>query len=87
VRELEGALTRLMAYASVTGAAVSLATAQQVLRNIIASGKTRTIEVIRSVTASANLREQDLKVRSNTRHRLPRGWRVYRETVDDGFAA
>jgi len=35
VRELEGALTRLMAYASLTGATVSLATAQQVLRNII----------------------------------------------------
>jgi len=69
VRELEGALTRLMAYASLTGAAVSLATAQQVLRNIIASQEKRvTIEVIQKrVSELFNLREQDLKVRSNTR--------------------
>src|SRR6476660_3810264 len=41
VRELEGALTRLMAYASLTGATISLATAQQVLRNISASQEKR----------------------------------------------
>jgi chromosomal replication initiator protein len=69
VRELEGALTRLMAYASLTGASISLATAQQVLRNIIASQEKRvTIDLIqRRVSEHFNLREQDLKVRSNTR--------------------
>jgi chromosomal replication initiator protein len=69
VRELEGALTRLMAYASLTGATVSLATAQQVLRNIIASQLKRvTIDLIQKrVSEHFNLREQDLKVRSNTR--------------------
>jgi chromosomal replication initiator protein len=69
VRELEGALTRLMAYASLTGTAVSLATAQQVLRNIIASQEKRvTIDLIQKrVSEHFNLREQDLKVRSNTR--------------------
>ena len=47
VSELECALTRLMAYASLTGAAVSLATVQQVLRNIIASQEKRvTIDLI-----------------------------------------
>src|SRR5258708_1408278 len=47
VRELEGALTRLMAYASLTGATISLGTAQQVLRNIIASQEKRvTIDLI-----------------------------------------
>jgi len=69
VRELEGALTRLMAYASLTGVNVSLATAQQVLRNIIASQEKRvTIDLIQKrVSEHFNLREQDLKVRSNTR--------------------
>jgi chromosomal replication initiator protein len=69
VRELEGALTRLMAYASLTGTAVSLATAQSVLRNIIASQEKRvTIDLIqKSVSEHFNLREQDLKIRSNTR--------------------
>jgi chromosomal replication initiator protein len=69
VRELEGALTRLMAYASMTGATVSLATAQQVLRNIIASQEKRvTIDLIQKrVSEHFNLREQGLKVRSNTR--------------------
>jgi chromosomal replication initiator protein len=69
VRELEGALTRLMAYAALTGAVVSLGTAQQVLRNIIAAQEERvTIELIQKrVSEHFNLREQDLKVRSNTR--------------------
>ena len=69
VRELEGALTRLMAYASLTGASISLATAQQVLRNIIASQEKRvTIDLIQKrVSEHFNLREQDLKMRSNTR--------------------
>ena len=69
VRELEGALTRLMAYASLTGASITLATAQNVLRNIIASQEKRvTIEVIQKrVSEHFDLREQDLKVKSNTR--------------------
>src|ERR1700758_607203 len=69
VRELEGALTRLMAYASLTGTAITLATAQSVLRNIIASQEKRvTIDLIQKrVSEHFNLREQDLKVRSNTR--------------------
>src|SRR3974390_175661 len=69
VRELEGALTRLMAYASLTGTTISLATPHQVLRNIIASQEKRvTIDLIQKrVSEHFNLREQDLKIRSNTR--------------------
>ena len=53
-----------MAYASLTGTVVSLATAQQVLRNIIASQEKRvTIDLIQKrVSEHFNLREQDLKV-------------------------
>jgi chromosomal replication initiator protein len=69
VRELEGALTRLVAYASLTGSPLNLATAQQVLRNIIATQEKRiTIDLIqKKVGETFGLREQDLKVRSNTK--------------------
>jgi chromosomal replication initiator protein len=69
VRELEGALTRLLAYASLTGVPVNLATAQQGLRNIIATQEKKvTIELIQKrVGEQFGLRDQDLKVRSNSK--------------------
>jgi chromosomal replication initiator protein len=69
VRELEGALTRLIAYASLTGSILNLITAQQVLRNIIATQEKRiTIDLIqKKVGEQFGLREADLKVRSNTK--------------------
>jgi chromosomal replication initiator protein len=69
VRELEGALTRLLAYTSLTGAPINLATAQQGLRNIIATQEKRvTIELIQKrVGEQYGLRDADLKVRSNSK--------------------
>jgi len=69
VRELEGALTRLLAYASLTGADINLPTAQQVLKNIIATQEKKvTIELIQKrVGEQFGLREQDLKIRSNSK--------------------
>src|SRR5580700_7985358 len=69
VRELEGALTRLVAYSSLTGAPVNLGTAQQALRNIIATQEKKvTIELIQKrVGEQFGLRDQDLKVRSNSK--------------------
>jgi len=69
VRELEGALTRLIAYTSLIGGSINLATAQQVLRNIIASQEKRvTIDLIQKrVGEQFGLREQDLKIRSNSK--------------------
>src|SRR5277367_2479457 len=68
VRELEGALTRFVAYASLTGATVNLATAQQVLKNIIDTQEKKvTIEQIQKRVGEVfGLRAQDLKVRSNS---------------------
>jgi chromosomal replication initiator protein len=69
VRELEGALIRLMAYTSLTGAAFNLLTAQQVLKNIIEiQEKKISIEQIQKrVGEHFGLRAQDLKVRSNSK--------------------
>src|SRR3984957_1125271 len=69
VRELEGALTRLFAYSSLTGAPATLATAQQALRSIIASQEKKvTIEIIQKrVGEQFGLRDQELKVRSNSK--------------------
>ncbi len=69
IRELEGALIRLMAYASLTGAIINLPTAQQVLKNIIETqDKKVTIEQIQKrVGEHFGLRAQDLKVRSNSK--------------------
>jgi len=69
VRELEGALTRLIAFSALTGGGINLSTAQQVLKNIIATQEKKvTIELIqRRVGEQFGLREQDLKMRSNTK--------------------
>jgi chromosomal replication initiator protein len=69
VRELEGALTRLFAFSSLTGAPANLATAQQALRSIIASQEKKvTIEIIQKrVGEQFGLRDQELKVRSNSK--------------------
>ncbi len=69
VRELEGALTRLVAYTSLTGAQVNLTNAQTALRNIIATQEKKvTIELIQKrVVEQFGLRDQDLKVRSNSK--------------------
>src|SRR5712692_11961752 len=66
---ITGALTRFVAYASLTGAGINLATAQQVLRDIIASQEKKvTIELIQKrVGEQFGLRGQDLKMRSNSK--------------------
>src|SRR6476619_2541169 len=53
IRELEGALTRVVAYASLTGRPISTELAEEVLRNLFPQGATRslTIEQIHGPTA------------------------------------
>src|ERR1700685_1238352 len=69
IRDLEGALIRVMSYAAITGAELNLSTAQQVLKNIIETKEKKvTIEQIQKrVGEIFGLRAQDLNVRSNSR--------------------
>ena len=69
VRDLEGALTRLTAYASLTGAQVNLPMCQQVLRTIIDLEERRiTIEQVqRAVCREFNLTLAELKSKSHSR--------------------
>ncbi|MBZ5647972.1 MAG: chromosomal replication initiator protein DnaA [Acidobacteriia bacterium] len=69
VRELEGALIRLIAYASLTGAEVNLLNAQQVLKNFIdAQQRKVTIDQIQKVVAEQfGLRVAEIKAKNNSR--------------------
>jgi len=68
VRELEGALIRLMAYASLTGVEITLQTAQDVLKNIIDSQVRKiTIDSIqKAVCEQFGLKLLELKAKNNS---------------------
>jgi chromosomal replication initiator protein len=75
VRELEGSLIRLVAYASMTGAEINLALAQHVLRNVLSNDeRVITIEIIQKFVADYfQLRPNELKSRNNSKSiALPR---------------
>ncbi len=69
VRELEGALTRLMAVSSVTGQPITLAMAQQTLKHLNAGPERKiTVEsILRAVAEHFSLQPAQLKMKSNTR--------------------
>jgi chromosomal replication initiator protein len=69
VRDLEGALTRLVAYCSLTGAEISLPMAQQVLKNLVDLEERRvSIENIqRAVCQEFGLSVSQLKAKNNSR--------------------
>lgn len=80
IRELEGSLIRLIAYASLTGALVSLPLAQEVLRNILdREEKAVTIEAIQKFVAEYyNLKLTELKSRNNSKSiAMPRQVAMY----------
>ena len=68
VRELEGALIRLMAYSSLTGIEINLQTAQEVLKNVIDSQVRKvTIEAIqKAVCEQFGLKMIELKAKNNS---------------------
>jgi chromosomal replication initiator protein len=69
IRDLEGALTRLIAYSSLTGAEISLAMAQQVLKNLVDLEERRvSIENIQRVVCQEfGLSPSQLKAKDNSR--------------------
>ncbi len=69
VRELEGALIRLIAYCSLTGAEITLTTAQQVLKNFIDSQARKiSIESIqKAVGEQFGLRLNEIKAKNNSK--------------------
>jgi chromosomal replication initiator protein len=69
IRELEGALIRLIAYTSLVGSEISLPIAHQVLKDVLESQDHRvSIESIQKRVADHfGLRPQDLKLRSNSK--------------------
>jgi chromosomal replication initiator protein len=69
VRELEGSLIRLLAYASLTGREVSMALAQEVLRDVLRrEEKVVTIDMIQKFVADYyQLKPVELKSRNNSK--------------------
>lgn len=69
VRELEGALIKLIAYSSITSSPVTLQMAQQVLKYLISGGERRISmdSILRAVAEKFNMQPQQLKQKSNTR--------------------
>ena len=86
IRELEGSLIRLIAYASLTGREISLALAQDVLRNILQhDDRAVTIEIIQKFVADYyQLKLVELKSRNNSKSvALPRQVAMYLCKVAD----
>ncbi|MGG7079531.1 chromosomal replication initiator protein DnaA [Clostridium sardiniense] len=81
IRELEGALIRIVAYSSLTNREITVDLASEALKDIISKkqGKHITIEIIQDVVASYfNLRVEDLKSQRRTRNvSYPRQMAMY----------
>jgi chromosomal replication initiator protein len=80
IRELEGSLIRLVAYASLTGSEISLGLAQDVLKNILDHDeKAVTIEIIQKYVADYyQLKLTELKSRNNSKSvAIPRQVAMY----------
>ena len=69
VRELEGALIKLVAYSSVTGSPITLAMAQQVLKYLIPNQERRITmdSVLRAVAEKFQVQPAQLKQKTNAR--------------------
>ena len=88
IRELEGSLTRLSAYASLTGRPIDCALAEDALREVFASHEPHNVtceDVLRVVSSYYNVTPEDLKgPRRNREITVPRQIAMYlcRELTD-----
>jgi chromosomal replication initiator protein len=70
VRELEGALVKLMAYSSVTASSITLPMAQQALKHLVVGVHDRRVTIdaiIRAVASKFDLQPAQLKHKTNAR--------------------
>ena len=69
IRELEGALIKLIAYSSLTGTAIHLQMAQQILKHMVQTQERRvTIDAIQKAVAEKfQIKQAELKTKSNTK--------------------
>jgi len=80
IRELEGSLIRLVAYASLTGREISLPLAQDVLRNVLQNDERAiTIEIVQKAVADHySLKLNELKSKNNSKSvAMPRQIAMY----------
>jgi chromosomal replication initiator protein len=80
IRELEGSLIRLIAYASLTGREITLALAQEVLRNVLQNDdRAVTIEIVQKAVADHySLKLSELKSKNNSKSvAMPRQIAMY----------
>jgi chromosomal replication initiator protein len=70
VRELEGALVKLVAYSSVTGSPITLTMAQQVLKHLVHGPEKRVTmdAIIRAVAEKYDLQPAQIKQKTNARN-------------------
>ncbi|MDP8298860.1 MAG: chromosomal replication initiator protein DnaA [Candidatus Tantalella remota] len=90
IREMEGALIRVVAYAKLTGSDISVGMARQVLKGMISvAAKKISIELIQTVVAEYfNITDADMKTKKRTRSIVyPRQLAMYlsRELTDYSF--
>ena len=69
VRELEGRLNRVLAFASLTGKPLSVELARETLRDIVGTEEQRAVpaEILKAVATHYGLRVSDMKARSNAK--------------------
>lgn len=68
IRELEGLLNRVVAFASLTGRRMSLDLAKDTLRDILPANRVTSSEIVKFVSRHYGLKVSEIKSRNNSKH-------------------